>query len=479
MRIPRNPGIYCRLSYAPDGSLEKVERQEADCRQLLDRLGWPQPPRDRVYSDNSKSAWQRNRKRPEWDRMLRDIETGVLDGVCVYHGDRLVRQPWDLELLLKLADDKQLPLASVSGTRDLSNPDDQFILRIEAAQACRESANTSRRVRRAYRARADRGLGGAGGRRPFGYGVPTGRTGRTGRPVYDTTKVVEHEAAILREVVQRLLAGETQGSVVRWMNRIGSRTTEGHGWTARSLRQILIKPRIAGMIRVDGQLREAAWPGIITPEQWHDLQSVIAMIRKRNPYPGRDRKYLLSGIAECYKCGSLMRTKPSGGRNRKTSRLYYCPERHIGRNVDHLDAYVRGRVIRLLNDDRLIAQLDVAQTDPGIGQEIAALERRRAEALQQLESLVDHPDISPELVARSLDSFNRRIAELRERIEAATEQRLLRRMVGITQEAFEAEPIEVQSATVKMLYRVIVLPATWRGPGFDPKSVRMIRRTRG
>ena len=223
---PHTAAIYCRLSFALNGSVEKVERQEADCRVLAERLGWR--IRD-VYPDNSKSAWQRNRKRPQWDRMLEDIQSGKIDGIIVYHGDRLIRQPLDLEALLKLADDRHIPLASPSGTRDLNSEDDRFILRIEVAQACKSSADTSRRVRRHQQARVDKGLGLEGGNRPFGWGVSDPETGQ-----FDYTVQNPDEAPILREAVDRLLSGETQGGVLAWMNTV-STTTRGNRWTARTL----------------------------------------------------------------------------------------------------------------------------------------------------------------------------------------------------------------------------------------------------
>lgn len=480
MNIPKRPGIYCRLSYAPDGSVEKVERQEADVRAVFDRLGWPQPPPEHVYSDNSRSAWQRNRRRPEWERMLADIEAGRIDGVGTYHGDRLIRQPWDLELLLRLADDRHLPLASVSGTRDLSNEDDRFILRIEAAQACRESANTSRRVRRGWAARCERGEPAPGGKRPFGYGIPTGRIGRTGKPVYDLTKQVPEEAAILREAVERLTAGQSLGGVVAWMNTV-SRTSQGNRWTAKALKNLMMSPRIAGLIEHEGKLYRGAWEPIITVEQWEDVKAVLRRKAAAHGYLGRERQYLLSGIAECFGCGTGLRAKPSGGRNRKNARLYHCPnpecEFRVGRNVEHLDAYVTGRVLRLLNDERFLDALDAnLEGDPGLGAEVAALERRKRETQETLENLADHPEVSADILVKALASFDRKLAELRSRLEMTSRDRLLRRMAGITREQWEAEPIDVRAETVRTLYRVIVLPATWRGPGFDPKSVRMIRR---
>jgi site-specific DNA recombinase len=57
---PGLAGIYCRLSYAPDGSLEKVERQETDCRELAAQLRWPISDRH-IYVDNSRPTSRQER----------------------------------------------------------------------------------------------------------------------------------------------------------------------------------------------------------------------------------------------------------------------------------------------------------------------------------------------------------------------------------------------------------------------------------
>jgi site-specific DNA recombinase len=475
LKPPQHAAIYCRLSYAPDGSVEKVERQEADCRRLADQLAWP-VSEQHVYSDNSRSAWQRNRKRPAWDAMLAAIDAGQVDGIIVYHGDRLVRQPFDLELLLNLANDRHLQLASVTGTRDLQNEDDKYLLRIEAAGFCRASADASRRINRGYRAKVERGEALGGGKRPFGYGVDTGRKGRTGKPIYDTSQIVPEEAEVLREAVRWLLQGHTVYSVLTWLNE-RSRTTQGNRWNGVNLHHLLTSPRIAGMMRYKGQLMPGNWPAIISPEDWEGIAEMYSRSSAITPYQGRERRYLLSGIAVCYKCGTGLYTKPTGGRNRKTSRIYYCRNTEcgdrVGRNLEHLDRYVEGAVLARLQDPGLLEE--VLQPDPGLGAEIAALETRKAAALQTLRTLVDHPDVSPEVIAESLAGFDQRIAELRARQAATARQRLLARMAGITREAWEATPLDVRALTVRALYRVVVLSATWRGPGFDTASVRLER----
>jgi len=474
MQIPKRAGIYCRLSFAPDGSPEKVERQEADCRKLAKRLGWKVSD---VYSDNSRSAWQRNRKRPQWDRMLDDIEAGKLDGILVYHGDRLIRQPWDLELLLKLTDDRRLPLASPSGTRDLSNEDDRFILRIEAAQACKASADTSRRVRRSIEARVERGASGAGSNRPFGYGVPTGKLGRTGKPLYDLTKQNRAEARIGREAVRRFLAGQSQGGVIAWLNTKCT-TTNGNPWKANAFRFWLENPRIAGLVEHDEKLYPAKWKGIISVEEWEDCKALLKKQSDTYGYSGRKRVYLCTGkVASCGSCGGPLYTKPA---NKTGSRLYYCKNpacpAPVSRNVRHVDEYVIGRTLRRLNEPAFLAAVHADSDRPGLGAEIAALERRKAEAKATLEDLADHPDVDPALLVRGLASYDRKIQQMRDQLQATTEQRLLARMAGITREQWEGEPIDVRAETVRALFVVEILPVSKRGPGFDPASVRVTRR---
>jgi site-specific DNA recombinase len=486
---PGLAGIYCRLSYAPDGSLEKVERQETDCRELAAQLRWPISDRH-IYVDNSRSAWQRGRKRPAWDRMLADLEAGTITSIIVYHGDRLMRQPYDLERLIGVADRGGVHIASVSGTRDLDNPDDRFILRIEVAAACRESDSTSRRIHRKIKANAEAGKSQNGGRRPFGYGVKIGTKERldphTGKmitvPVWDRTKQVPSEARYLAAAAERLLAGQSQMSVVRWFRAEGVLTTEGNPFTVRNLQHLLESPRVAGLVEYKGQLYDAEWDGIISRETWDDLAALRRQTSADHGFHGRERKHLLTGWARCYACGLPVTTKPSGGRNRKNVRLYCCREpgcRAVGRNQAHLDAYVEGRTVRLLQSKELLEQLTVAEDQPDVVGEIARLEARRDQTQAQLDALADDPDIDVTAALRGMAGIERRLKDLREQLTVTAEQKHLLRMVGISRAAWEAEPVDVRATTIRMLWDIVILPATHRGPGFSPSSVEVTRRPLG
>ena len=212
--------IYCRISHIKDKDQTSVERQERICRDIVARLGLVLAP-GRVFIDPNRSAWQRNRSRPGWDRLLDAARDREIRHIVVYHPDRLMRQPWDLEELLKIADDHGIILHGKSGNRDLSDPDDRHYLRGEVAHACRSSDDTSRRVKEAMIDRARDGKPHAGGRK-YGYAA-------------NATDIVEQEAGIVRWVFESFLNGMTPYAIAGDLNRRGEPTAQGKRWSIPSV----------------------------------------------------------------------------------------------------------------------------------------------------------------------------------------------------------------------------------------------------
>src|SRR5882757_8523473 len=154
---------YGRLSRVPEtGELEKIEDQWSDNQVVIDRLGGVLG----AELSDGLSAWKRTVRRPGWEQLLARVQAGESDGIVVWHTDRLFRQPRDLEALIELGD-RGFLVASAHGARDLSDPDDRFILRIEVAHAARSSDDTSRRIKRRFQTLRANGQR-TGGPRPFG-----------------------------------------------------------------------------------------------------------------------------------------------------------------------------------------------------------------------------------------------------------------------------------------------------------------------
>ena len=75
------PAIYSRISKDTEDTRLGVERQEQDCRKLCADRGWSVAG---VYCDNDISAADPKKKRPEYERLLKDIATGQVNAVAVY-----------------------------------------------------------------------------------------------------------------------------------------------------------------------------------------------------------------------------------------------------------------------------------------------------------------------------------------------------------------------------------------------------------
>lgn len=442
----------------------KVDDQDAINHRTAEMRGWVIPPQH-VYKDNSASAWKRNRKRPRWDAMLGAIERGEIQAIVVYHGDRLIRQPYDLEMLINLADQKGIKLASPTGTRDLDNSDDRFILRIEAAQACRESDNTSRRTKNGHRRRREQGRVRAGGRGGRAFAFET--NGLTH---------IEDEKAVLRELARRVLAGERVGELARELNeRAAVFPPTGGRWQHATIKKMLMRPRYAGLLP-DGET-PAAWEPLYADDRdearevWESVCAVLERRAAAFDYATNARRYLLTGIARCGTCGQPVAIRHNT--RDESLRGYGCinPDcgRKVHRQVRHVDRYVVTAVLELLADPEFMDEV-ARPPETGVAMQINALTARKKAAEQQLANLAD-VDVDPALIVQSLASFDRRIRELRGQMELTARRRLLLDHAGLSREEWKGLPLDTQRALVAACFRVTIIATGRRGPGFDPESV--------
>ena len=335
-------GIYCRISLAADGDTVKTDDQERICRELAARLGWEisegvgLPFKHGVYTDNNKSAWQRNRNRPAWNEMLQDIEAGKINGIIVYHGDRLVRRGQDLSKLFDYAETKGVKLASPSGTHDLDR--DRMMLWIRAAFAEEESQRTSERRKSQYERWRREGKVRPGGRGGRAYGFAT-----------DGLTHVPAECDHVRDMAAMLLAGKPTGALVRDAAERGALTPAGSVFSHGTIRKMLARPRYAGLMP-DGE-NAAAWKPVLGRRDWERVCEILDAKTATFAYATNARRWLLSGIAVCGACEAPMQIRPSKGRGRQEHENGYACNRagcrKVYRSAPLLDAYVGRRVVNL------------------------------------------------------------------------------------------------------------------------------------
>src|SRR5438270_248075 len=101
MKQPKGiAAVYVRISIDGEGSSLGVLRQQEDCIPLCLERGYPRE-RIRIYEDNDISAYS-GKARPSYRRLLRDIESGEVTFVAVWHVDRLHRRTRELDEFIEL-----------------------------------------------------------------------------------------------------------------------------------------------------------------------------------------------------------------------------------------------------------------------------------------------------------------------------------------------------------------------------------------
>jgi site-specific DNA recombinase len=273
--------------------------------------------RVRVPDGENGWRWALRVVRPRWEEALRMIREGEADTLLVVNQDRMVREPRDLEDAIELVEDFGALVLDVGGDLDLTTDQGVFIARMMVAHANLSSRDTSRRLKRRYRADAEAGKPHPTGR-PFGYA-------RGGM------EVVEAEAVEIRSAAGRLLEGASCFTIVRDWNTRGMVTSCGKPWTVRTFRDVLTNPRMAGLsssrvwdengstaarrsqrweIRrhADGTEVKGNWPAILPRSTWEAVCGRIEEIRlMAGPVTARNtRRYLLSGLLRCGLCGGPM-----------------------------------------------------------------------------------------------------------------------------------------------------------------------------
>ncbi len=297
-------GIYARISEDRDETQAGIGRQIEDCERLAAHRGWEVVER---YVDNDLSAYRGN-KRPEYRRILEDIGARRIDAVIVYHQDRLHRQPRELEEFFDVCDGAGLTqLASVSGDIDLATHDGRLKARILGAVARNQSDAASRRLQRKALQLAQEGGVAGGGTRPFGFEI-------------DFVTVRESEAEVIRELAQRLIAGETLRTLCKDLNERGIATPTGRSWSPTPLRRMLRSARISGQREHRGEIVAAGrWPAIITPAQTRRIRTLLDDPARRAARPART--YMLRGLLRCAVCRAPLVARPRGDGERR----YVCP----------------------------------------------------------------------------------------------------------------------------------------------------------
>jgi site-specific DNA recombinase len=345
-----------------------LDEQERRIREAIAAKGWGEP--QAIYRD---AGWSGAREdRPELQRMLADLDG--IDVVFIWAMDRLTRDLLLFAKLVKLLNDANVRIESLSAHVDLQTPEGEAMAGVAAVFGQFERKRIGERVRAAAEARARQGLY-SGGAPPYGYRL-------------QDKKLVNdpEQAAVVRRIFADYCNGVGQRGIVRSL---------GDEWHQSTISRILASPTYLGKLEFKGKVLPGVHEPIIDQDTWDRAQAIRAGANRQRGGRHADGGHLLTrGTLRCPSCGSAMlprKARPGVERER-----YVCGGR-IGRGPEFCG---QPSIRRELIDEPFLSHLLDAHID--IEATRQRIEERASTALSGAREAVREREVEAARIERAL-----------------------------------------------------------------------------
>lgn len=295
--------LYLRVStdrQAKEG--DSLEEQETELKKFCSYRNF------RIHNiliERGKSGGNTNR--PEYKKLLQDIEAKKIQAVVVKKLDRLSRSLLDFEQIMTQMQAHEVEFISLRENFDTTTAMGKAMLRVALVFAQLEREQTSERLRDVFSYRASQGMYN-GGLRPFGY-------------VTINKALVPHpkEKNIVELIVHHFLELKSTTLVAKYLNDNGHRLRSGNLWDKRSIQKMLQNPIYTGKVKWHDQLFQALHPPLISDKQFEDAQVIFKQGQRH--IANSKTEALLKQIVTCGDCAHPM--TPSHSLNRHRNKYYY------------------------------------------------------------------------------------------------------------------------------------------------------------
>ena len=366
----------------------------------------------KVYKDAGISA--KDKDRPAFQEMLRDIEEGKIETVVVTKLDRITRSLKDLIFLKEFFEEHGISFISISQNLDTSTPMGRFSFYILGLVAELEREMTAERVAEDMKGRARRGKWN-GGVVPFGFKFC---------PESKSLTVDPQEAQVIKTIFGQYQKHKSFRNVVHFLNSTGIKTRGGGFWASTSIRRILQNPIYSGDLvynkrRSAGKtskarparehvVAEGVVDALIPKDRFIEVQEIIADQRKI-PASSKSSQYLLTGLLECEHCRTRMYgySQRHEGNDGKIYQYYRC-NGHISKG----SAFCSGNTIDAkFVEGAVLEELKNLSVNPEMLQDRAVEFKMRFD--QEVKPLLDQQKILQQSLDR-MEKKEQRLLELYE-----------------------------------------------------------------
>ncbi len=457
---------YARISEDPLGMERGVTGQLADNRDAAPRYAL------RIvaeFHDDDISAL-RGAPRPGYNALIAALKGGQAKVVVVFQTSRLWRNRSERAEAIGLFGQLGVRIVATKGPHlDFSTAYGRGMAGLLGEFDTMESEVKSERVTGEARRRALEGK--ANGMVSFGWRREYDQDAR-GRVRGFRDVVDEHQAAIVREIVDLLLAGKSLKAVTAILNERGEPAPGGKTWIYSGVRKIALRPANIGLRTYRGEvIGPAAWAAIVDEGTHAQVCALLGDAARVTSRSGARRHMLTfnADIAVCGVCADELRVGKVGRHV-----LYQCLKGCVGRNQAKVDDLVSLTLIERFS--RPDAAALFARDDSTARQARAEVDELRARLATAADSFADG-----ELTREQLSRINARLLPRIEKADADAR----RTVPGVGSELIAeliADPEKTWDGLNDVSQRHAILAAvgifirilpTRRGPGFDMRSVEI------
>lgn len=416
--MPQLAVIYARYSSHAQRDVS-IEQQVNACRKYaaenaLEVL--------RVYDDHAMTGTNDNR--PAFRQMIKDSASRAFQFVIVYSLDRFSRDRYDSAIHKHtLKEHGVRVLSAMENIQD--NPTGVLMESILEGFAEYYSKELAQKTMRGIRSNAEKCL--ATSQPPFGYRINE----------QNRYEILPSEAAVVREVFERVAAGTPLSVIIEDLNARAIPTKRGGKWNKNSFSRLLSNERYTGVfiysdIRVDGGM-----PQIVSRELFDRVQ--LYCRTKTNPRGAQKRRretgtYILTGKLFCGHCKKPMVGVSGTGKHGELHFYYACKGR-LGRvcskkNVqrEFIESLIAGKILGLISDDENASAIADMLLDylhssgeseeiKNLRSQISALEKEQANTLKAIRM-----GITSRAVQTMLEQIEADLDALRARLSIAEER---------------------------------------------------------
>jgi len=330
----------------------------------------------KTYCEEGVSAkYSTEKKRPQFERMLKDAEKKLFNLIIVHKYDRFAR---NVELSQRVK--RQLKEAGVnviSITEPIEDSPIGFfqegILELLAEYYIR---NLSAEVKKGQREKVSQGQ--AVNMAAYGY-----------KNIKGKIEIVPEQAEVIKKMFHMYSSGHGTMEISNELNGMGIPTLKQGKWGTSQINYILKNVTYIGVLKWAGQYHIGIVPPIIDKKLFDIVQSIIGNrtvkhVKRKELY----KKFVFLGLLYCGYCGAPMRisrVRSNGGRGNQVYYYYTCSRHRYDKNMCKFSAMFEHKEVDGVIMETIKEILYNTKTQVSIYNEDAIVHNRRQQIESELE----------------------------------------------------------------------------------------------